>query len=95
MQLEDFNHAMLRGIYAFYLFFFTLLVFLLGVSLTPLGYLATLLIKLRLFSRDISIQFKREAFMCNSSTKQKASKLSSKLLQVWLFFIFGIPRLLL
>ena len=64
MQLEDFNHAMLRGIYAFYLFFFTLLVFLLGVSLTPLGYLASLFIKLRLLLRDIVIGFKHETFMC-------------------------------
>ena len=85
---------MLRGIYAFYLFFFSLFVFVLGLSLTPLGYVAILLIKLRLLLRDASIHSKQEAFMSKPSAKMKASKLAADLLQVCFFFLFGLPRLL-
>ena len=38
MQLEDFNHAMLRLIYAFNLLFYSLFVFFVGFLLLPLAY---------------------------------------------------------
>ena len=48
MQLEDFNHAMLRLIYALHLAFFTAAAFFLGIVLTPVGYFAVIVSKCRL-----------------------------------------------
>ena len=54
---------MLRGIYAFYLFFFVTVFFVSGVALVPLGYLATLIVKSRLVLKAAKLPVKREAFM--------------------------------
>ena len=42
VELEDFNHAMLRLIYAFNLLFYSLFVFFVGFLLLPLAYLSLL-----------------------------------------------------
>ena len=47
LQLEDFNHALLRGIYSFYLAIFSACFFILGLAIVPLGYLAILGIRIR------------------------------------------------
>ena len=52
MQVEDFNHAMLRGIYAFHLVFFALTVFILGILLIPFGYVAVAVTRARLLLRE-------------------------------------------
>ena len=59
MQLEDFNYAMLRGIYAFHLVFFALAVFVLGILLIPLGYVAVLVTRGRLILREWRVKHKR------------------------------------
>ena len=63
MQLEDFNHAMLRAIYAFHLFFFGAFVFLTGLILIPMGYVATLFTRIRLVYRECGLPHRREWFM--------------------------------
>ena len=48
MQLEDFNHAMLRSIYAFHLALFGLFVLFMGFLFIPLGFFAVLAARGRL-----------------------------------------------
>ena len=66
MQLEDFNHAMLRAIYSFYLALFALLVLLIGLLLVPLGYVSILVVRVRLLLRTMSHRNKRENFNLQS-----------------------------
>ena len=61
---------MLRGIYAFYLSFFILLLFLIGICLIPFGFTATLIIKIRLLWRSKIIKFKQDGFMQKPSSRK-------------------------
>ena len=63
MQLEDFNHAMLRTIYAFYLLLYTLGVFAGGVALLPLGYFAVLMVRARILRKLWKSGKKQEHFI--------------------------------
>ena len=56
MQLEDFNHAMLRAIYAFHLIFFGVMVLIVGVVLIPFGYLAVLVVRARLIYHNYKVR---------------------------------------
>ena len=71
MQLEDFNHAMLRAIYAFHLFFFGAFVFLTGLALIPFGYAATLFTRIRLVYRERGLPHKREWFMGSTALRSR------------------------
>ena len=66
MQLEDFNHAMLRAIYSFNLALFALIVLLIGLLLVPLGYVSILVVRVRLLLRTMSHRNKRENFNLQS-----------------------------
>ena len=66
MQLEDFNHAMLRAIYSFNLALFALIVLLIGLLLIPLGYVSILVVRVRLLLRTMSHRNKRENFNLQS-----------------------------
>ena len=57
---------MLRGIYGFYLFFFVQEVFVLGMLVLPLGYLASLLIKTRILLQNRPLLGKRDAFLSSN-----------------------------
>ena len=63
MQLEDFNHALLRLIYTLHLAFFTAAAFFLGIELTPVGYFAVIVSKSRLLYKMWSVRYKRENTM--------------------------------
>ena len=63
VQLEDFNHAMLRFIYAFHLAFYTVAVFILGLLLVPLGYLAVLMMRFKLIVGELKVRHRREGLM--------------------------------
>ena len=66
MQLEDFNHAILRAIYSFNLALFALIVLLIGLLLIPLGYVSILVVRVRLLLRTMSHRNKRENFNLQS-----------------------------
>ena len=61
MQLVDFNNAMLRVIYSFYLLIFASLVLAAGLLLFPVGYFSVLLIRLQILMRMIREGAKRES----------------------------------
>lgn len=61
MQLEDWNHAMLRGIYAVHLILCALAVFLVGFLLIPVSYGCILYIKLRLIIQSCRIRSTRQS----------------------------------
>ena len=60
MQLADFNYAMLRAIYCFYLLIFASIVLLVGLLLIPLGYCSIIIVKIRIIMRELRIGRKRE-----------------------------------
>ena len=89
MQLEDFNHAMLRGIYAFYLFFFVLLVFTMGLILIPFGYFATLITKIRLLYNKKLPSQKLDMLMSSTPAKPTRDELTQQTLSLILFLFVG------
>ena len=89
VQLEDFNHAMLRAIYAFYLFFFILLAFTMGLALLPFGYLAALFIKIRLLYNNRLASHEEEVLMLETPTRSLYRGLIHKSLSLLLFFLIG------
>ena len=74
---------MLR-IYSFYLFFLVLFVFLAGVLLVPFGYLASLLIKIRLLC--FNKPFTSLLFHGEESSSKLKERLSSQYIQWELSF---------
>ena len=72
MQLGDFNWAMLRLIYGFYLLLIGLFVFVVGLLLIPMGYFCVLLVKIRLLKRAYALRKKREHFMLRSLAEHQA-----------------------
>ena len=52
MELEDLNHALLRAAYAFHLLFYFAFVLVAGLALLPFGYVAVLVVRLRLVLRE-------------------------------------------
>ena len=91
-QLVDFNYAMLRAIYAFYLSLFSLFVLAAGIFLAPVGYLATLVIKVRILLRSIKIGFKNEN---TNLVYSNPSPQSYHLLWILMFVFTGFFELLL
>ena len=80
---------MLRGIYAFYLFFFLLLVFTLGLILIPFGYFATLIIKIRLiYNRKLPSE-EKEVLMSSSPANPNRDELTHQTLSLIFFLFFG------
>ena len=89
MQLEDFNHAMLRAIYSFYLGLFALIVLLIGLLLIPLGYVSILVVRVRLLLRTMSNRTKRENFNLHSQNSRGRSS-PAQLLKILLFAVTGL-----
>ena len=86
MQLVDFNHAMLRAIYCFYLCIFSSIVLLAGLLLIPLGYFVVIIIRLRIFMREMRVGKKKEGMLYSWSS----SKIETRLIRL-LSFIFTGP----
>ena len=63
MQLEDFNHAMLRFVFALHLLLYSVFVFVFGLLLSPLGFIAILVSRARLAWREWRVKFRREGSM--------------------------------
>ena len=87
--MEDFNHAMLRAIYAFYLFFFILLAFTMGLALLPFGYLAALFIKIRVLYNKKLLFSRHEALMSKFHSQGTPVSQKAALLSLISFFFFG------
>ena len=90
MQLEDFNHAMLRAIYAFYLVFFGLLVLVYGIVMIPFGYLAVLVVRARLIYREIQDKRTIEFLMTKRVQLKEEDRVTHSISQFFSFLFTGL-----
>ena len=87
MQLEDFNHAMFRAIYAIYLVFFGLLVLVNGIIMIPFGYLAVLVVRARLIYRECRDKHTRQFVMIKQAEKSTGSSMKKAVLIKFVSFL--------
>ena len=93
MQLEDFNHAMLRAIYAFHLIFFVVIVQIVGVVLIPFGYLAVLIVRVRLIFYQCPGRQATDALLIRQANR--SNELTKCLVSFFIFLLTGPIQLLI
>ena len=90
MQLEDFNHAMLRLIYAFHLAIFGLAVLIFGLIMVPLGYLAVLGIRIRLIYLHCQAKHSKQSFMMRSTSLIDTDNAKKSMISFVCFLTTGV-----
>ena len=88
MQLADFNYAMLRLIYSFYLVLFSSIVLIVGLLLVPLGYCSIVIVRIKIVLRECKIGRKRLNLLNEKSIVEP--KLRAKVLSLIVFIITGV-----
>ena len=90
MELEDLNHGMLRAAYAFHLLFYFAFVLVAGLVLIPFGYVAVLVVRLRLVLREWRMQNRREGRMGRRVQDIEHGKLKRAVQKFFLFLVTGV-----
>ena len=88
MQLADFNYAMLRVIYSFYLVLLSSIVLIVGLLLVPLGYCSIVIVRIKIVLRECKIGRKRLNLLNEKSIVEP--KLRAKVLSLIVFIITGV-----
>ena len=86
---------MLRTVYAAHLPFFSLFVFLMGILLLPIGYLAVLVTRARIVYRERGLRHRREWGMARNVSSLRESGNYSMALTLFFQFLFLGPFTLL
>lgn len=81
---------MLRAIYAFYLIFFSLVVFSVGAFLLPLSTLAMIVTRVRIVRKQWALREKKENFMLKVKGLRGSQAFMRALRNLLVFIPFGI-----